>query len=164
METGDDPIVCRVVLSNERREAERTVLESFPRSVPGSRADMEELALRMHRFLKGEDISFEMDRLWLERCSPFQQQVLRVEHGVPRGRVTCYRRIAQKLGKPRGARAVGSALAGNPFPIIVPCHRAVRSDGSLGGFQGGPAMKRALLALEGIAFEPNGKVLNPLFY
>jgi len=164
METGDAPAVCRVVLPNERREAERILLEGFPRSVPGTHGDMEALALEINRFLHGEDISFGMDRLRLERCSPFQQQVLRFEHGVPRGRVTSYRRIAQELGKPRGARAVGGALAGNPFPILVPCHRAIRSDGSLGGFQGGPTMKRALLTLEGIAFAPNGKVLIPRFY
>jgi methylated-DNA-[protein]-cysteine S-methyltransferase len=53
------------------------------------------------------------------------------------------------LGKPGGARAVGGALVHNPFPIIVPCHRAVRSNGQLGGFQGGQKMKRALLEFKG---------------
>jgi methylated-DNA-[protein]-cysteine S-methyltransferase len=105
-----------------------------------------------------------MDQVMFDRCSPFQQQVLRIEHGVPRGRVTSYQRIAEKLNRPRSARAVGRALAANPFPILIPCHRAIRSDGTLGGFQGGPAMKRALLALEGIEFASNGKVVAPSFY
>jgi methylated-DNA-[protein]-cysteine S-methyltransferase len=52
------------------------------------------------------------------------------------------------------------ALARNPFPLLIPCHRAIRSNGKLGGFQGGPGMKRALLELEGIEFSPTGKVLT----
>jgi methylated-DNA-[protein]-cysteine S-methyltransferase len=68
------------------------------------------------------------------------------------------------LGKPSAARAVGRALATNPFPIIIPCHRAVRSDGSLGGYQGGLAMKRALLEMEGVEFDARGRVATPGFY
>jgi len=56
------------------------------------------------------------------------------------------------LGTPGAGRAVGNALARNPFPLVIPCHRAVRSDGALGGYQGGVQMKRKLLALEGVAF------------
>ncbi len=60
---------------------------------------------------------------------------------------------------------MGGALLRNPFPIIIPCHRAIRSDGELGGFQGGLKMKQALLELEGIRFSSTGKVLAPsLFY
>jgi methylated-DNA-[protein]-cysteine S-methyltransferase len=55
-------------------------------------------------------------------------------------------------------------LARNPFPIIIPCHRAIRSDGRLGGFQGGPAMKRALLELEGVEISAAGRVLAERFY
>jgi methylated-DNA-[protein]-cysteine S-methyltransferase len=62
------------------------------------------------------------------------------------------------LGKPNGVRAVGNALANNPFPLIVPCHRAIRSDCHLGGYQGGLEMKRALLTKEGISFDSVGRV------
>ena len=68
------------------------------------------------------------------------------------------------LGKSNGARAVGNALANNPFPLIVPCHRAIRSDRHLGGYQGGLEMKRALLETEGIAFDKAGRVKCPLFH
>jgi len=54
------------------------------------------------------------------------------------------------LGKPNAARAVGAALAANPFPLIIPCHRVIRADGSLGGYQGGLKMKQALLRIEGV--------------
>jgi methylated-DNA-[protein]-cysteine S-methyltransferase len=86
------------------------------------------------------------------------------EHRIPRGWVSTYGRIAKSLAVPRGARAVGSALSHNPFPIIIPCHRALRSNGELGGFQGGLAMKRALLELEGVQFSPTGRVLTDRVY
>jgi methylated-DNA-[protein]-cysteine S-methyltransferase len=119
----------------------------------------------MRRFLKGETVNLDLDIVALEMCSAFQVRVLRAEYGIPRGWVSTYGRIAAHLGIPGGARAVGGALARNPFPIIVPCHRAVRSDGQLGGFQGGLEMKRALLALEGIEVSPASQVLTErVFY
>ena len=79
-------------------------------------------------------------------------------------RVSTYRRIAAHLGVPKGARAVGNALATNPFPIVIPCHRAIRSDGALGGYQGGLAMKRALLMQEGVDVDERGRVVSPRLY
>ncbi|MFH1910729.1 MAG: MGMT family protein, partial [Pseudomonadota bacterium] len=78
---------------------------------------------------------------------------------IPRGRVMTYGGLAAKLGLPGGARAVGNALAGNPFPLVIPCHRVVRSGGDLGGFGGGTDMKKALLMLEGVVFDRQGRVL-----
>jgi len=68
------------------------------------------------------------------------------------------------MGVPGDARAVGNALATNPFPLIVPCHRAIRSDCGLGGYQGGLDMKRSLLSKEGIAFDDSGRVQCSRFY
>jgi methylated-DNA-[protein]-cysteine S-methyltransferase len=67
------------------------------------------------------------------------------------------------LDHPRAARAVGTALARNPFPVIIPCHRAIRGDGTLGGFGGGLKMKRALLEMEGVRFDRYGKVMDDCF-
>jgi methylated-DNA-[protein]-cysteine S-methyltransferase len=164
VEEGKDPTICRVILSNEKRSAEEILKERFPDSVHSAHVVIEDLAVRMSDFLRGEDVTFEIGQVMLDHCRPFQQQVLRIEHGVPRGRVTSYQRIAARLGRPHSARGVGRALAGNPFPILIPCHRAIRSDGSLGGFQGGLEMKRALLKLEGVEFASNGKVFPPSFY
>jgi methylated-DNA-[protein]-cysteine S-methyltransferase len=100
----------------------------------------------------------------MKQCSEFQRRVLLAEYGIRRGWVSTYGRIARHLGMPQGARAVGSALAHNPFPIIIPCHRAIAADGSLGGYQGGPEMKRSLLEMEGIAFGANGRVQVERFY
>jgi len=117
------------------------------------------LASGIRSFLTGHDVRFDLRLLDLDRCPPFQRKVLLAEAGIPRRYVSTYGRIARHLGKPRAARAVGAALAGNPFPIIIPCHRAIRSDGNLGGFQGGLPMKRRLLEMEGIRFREDGRVV-----
>lgn len=84
----------------------------------------------------------------LDRLSPFTRAVLKATAEIPYGEVRSYRWIAEKIGKPGAARAVGNALARNPIPIIIPCHRVVRSDGTIGGFALGAGWKKRLLALE----------------
>ena len=131
---------------------------------PGSVPAISELGERMAAFLSGEDVHLRLDLLALERCSAFQQRVLRAEYAIPRGRVSTYGRIARYLSLPGGARAVGMALARNPFPIVIPCHRAIAADGRIGGYQGGLAMKQALLEMEGVRFSPQGRVLVGHYY
>jgi methylated-DNA-[protein]-cysteine S-methyltransferase len=114
--------------------------------------------------LKGEAVDFRLSLIDLEQCSEFQRRVLLAENKIPRGWVSSYGRIARRLGIPNSARAVGTALARNPFPIIIPCHRTVRSNGDLGGFGGGLKMKRELLELEGVQFSTTGRVLTDRFY
>jgi O-6-methylguanine DNA methyltransferase len=84
----------------------------------------------------------------LDDLPPFTRAVLKVTAGIPYGEVRSYRWIAKKLRKPGASRAVGNALARNPIPIIIPCHRVVRSDGAIGGFALGASWKRRLLELE----------------
>lgn len=136
----------------------------FPGALVSSCAAVDALADRMKAFLEGEDIRFELEPADLGSCRPFQQAVLRAEHKVPRGWVTTYGALAAHLGRPGAGRAVGNSLADNPFPIIVPCHRAVRGDGGLGGFQGGLAMKRALLEKEGVEIDDRNRIVRPLFH
>ncbi|MGH2669650.1 MAG: methylated-DNA--[protein]-cysteine S-methyltransferase, partial [bacterium] len=83
---------------------------------------------------------------------PFERAVLEQLRRIPRGQVRTYREIAAAFGHPSASRAVGNACAKNPVPLIVPCHRVVRSDGGLGGYslRGGPRLKRRLLELEGV--------------
>jgi len=81
--------------------------------------------------------------------SAFQRKVWAATRRIPYGQVCTYGELAQAIDAPRSARAVGGALGSNPVPIIVPCHRVLRADGTLGGFGAGVEIKRALLRLEG---------------
>jgi methylated-DNA-[protein]-cysteine S-methyltransferase len=75
--------------------------------------------------------------------------VLRATAKIPYGGVATYRDVATRAGNARAVRAAGNALGANPIPIVVPCHRVVRTGGNVGNYGGGPEMKRALLQLEG---------------
>ena len=148
LETPCGPRVQRIYLPNE-------LPSSF---VSASCAPIAALAASIEAYLCGEAVALGLDLLDMKLCGEFQRRVLLAEHGIPRGCVSTYGRIAAHLNCPRAARAVGTALGRNPFPIVIPCHRAVRSDGALGGYRGGLPMKRALLQMEGVEFGADGKV------
>jgi len=80
--------------------------------------------------------------------TPFQLSVLRALQEVPYGETVSYGELARRIGKPKASRAVGAAIARNPLPIVIPCHRVIGSNGSLTGFGGGLDIKQALLDLE----------------
>ncbi len=161
---SDRPVVRQILISRPGQPAEMSLKEQFPDSLPFSCSLIDDLARRIAAFLDGADVRFALGHVQLDLCPPFQQRVLLVEYGIPRGSVSTYRRIAAHLGIPGGARAVGNALATNPFPIVIPCHRAIRSDGTLGGYQGGLAMKKALLMQEGVDVDEQGRVVSPRLY
>ncbi len=87
----------------------------------------------------------------LTELGDFQRAVLNAASGLEFGETVTYTDIARRIGRPRASRAVGNALGRNPIPIIVPCHRVVRADRTLGGYTGGLRYKRALLDIEGRA-------------
>jgi methylated-DNA-[protein]-cysteine S-methyltransferase len=95
-----------------------------------------DLPLRLQRYFDGEMLTFP-DKLDLEGATAFQQVVWNATRSIPYGEVRSYAWVAKRIGRPGACRAVGGALARNRFPIIVPCHRVVASDGTLGGFGGG---------------------------
>jgi O-6-methylguanine DNA methyltransferase len=99
-----------------------------------------------------------IDRL----STQFTAAVYRATRRIPRGRVATYGAIARAIGQPRAARAVGNALNKNPFAPRVPCHRVVRSDGTLGGFAHGSAKKCLLLEREGVRIRNGG--ISPNFF
>jgi len=93
------------------------------------------------------------DRLDLSGATPFQRMVWEATRLIPYGETRSYAWVAGQVNKPGAARAVGQALGRNPLPIIIPCHRVIRGDGSLGGFSNGLEVKERLLHLENPAFE-----------
>jgi len=98
--------------------------------------------------MKGRPPSFP-DHLNWDKLSTFTRAVLVAVRSIPWGTVMTYGQLAVAVGRPRAARAVGRAVAANPWPLVVPCHRVVRADG-IGGFGGGVELKRTLLQKEGI--------------
>jgi len=158
------PTIRRIILSNETMNATQLANEIWPFSAIASCERIDLIADQINQFLNGADIRFSLEILDWDFISPFQKQVLLAEHCVPRGSVTTYQGLATYIGRPKAARAVGQALKHNPFPIIIPCHRAIRSDGTVAGFQGGRKMKQTLLEQEGIRFSSNGKVVTATYF
>lgn len=159
-----EPKISRILLSGPENLADRAVGRIFPGLAASYSPEIDGILDQIEAFLSGEDIRFSLNMLRMDLCTAFQRQVLLAEHSIPRGRVSTYKGIAEYLKNPKGARAVGTALANNPFPIVIPCHRAIRSDGSLGGFQYGLEMKRRILEMEGVAFEDAGHVATRDFF
>lgn len=87
---------------------------------------------------------------WMDLCdlTELQKTVLAAVADIPYGKVRAYKDIAETIGRPGASRFVGTTVAKNPFPILIPCHRVIRSDGSIGQFGGGPELKRKMIALE----------------
>lgn len=109
------------------------------------------LADRLVDYLTGHPITFTCD-LDLNGFTPFQTSVWRTTQSIPYGETRSYSWISKQIGSPGSVRAVGRALAVNPFPIIVPCHRVVCADGTMGGFSAGLEVKTRLLEMEGFCF------------
>lgn len=151
------PFLQRILLSCPESSAEVRIRHFFPEAETGTCDEMETLAHEIIRMADGEQVIFSIEPT-LQLCGNFQRQVLAMLSTVPRGSVITYRALAFRLNKPGCARAVGNALADNPFPLILPCHRVVRSDGSLGGYQGGGRMKTQLLEYERVTVDGGMKV------
>lgn len=112
-----------------------------PEQLDGVRRELDE-------YFEGRRTRFDFRIDWV-LMGPFQQKVLKATYRIPFGKVATYRDVATKAGAPKGSRAAGNALGANPIPIVVPCHRVVRTGGSLGGYTGGLHRKEFLLELEG---------------
>lgn len=80
----------------------------------------------------------------------FQKLVWKALTKIKYGEVVTYKQLSERLGKPEAARAVGNALGKNPLPLVIPCHRVIRTDGAMGGFTGGTDIKKTLLGIEGV--------------
>ena len=109
----------------------------------------------LYRYCNGEDIESEDITVDLSSIPPFRCKALQVIRGIPYGDVRSYGQIAAECGSPRAARGVGGAMASNPVPVIIPCHRIVAGNGRLTGFSapGGETAKMMLLKMEGVEFK-----------
>ena len=158
------PRVRSIFFNKGQRLAEECVREDFANARLFSSAAIDALGSRIQRSLEGKAVVFDLKMIALEICGEFQRRTLLAEYEIPRGWVSTYGRLAKHMGVTGGSRAVGRALAENPFPIIIPCHRTVKADGEMGGYRGGIEMKRALLEMEGVEFTAKGKLLMQRVY
>ena len=110
----------------------------------------DDLLERLQRYADGEPVDFSDVPVAIDHLSTFQRRVVKACRAIPAGQRRSYGELAAKAGSPGAARAVGSVMANNRVPLVVPCHRVVTSGGKLGGFSApqGLAMKKRLLALE----------------
>lgn len=158
------PCVVRIFLPRKNVNTAHVINQALPGGgVRRSHGIIEKICRQIEEFMRGNPVDFSLEYLDMSSCSTFQQEVLLENRKIPRGRVSSYGKLAETILVPGGARAAGSALAGNPFPIIIPCHRVIRSSGGLGGFGGGLSMKRTFLEMEGIVFDSRGKVHKKYF-
>jgi methylated-DNA-[protein]-cysteine S-methyltransferase len=115
-----------------------------------SPAQLDEARRELDLYFTGRLTEFDLPLDW-RLSRDFRRRVLRAINRIPYGQTRSYMQVATSAGNERAVRAAGSACGSNPIPIVVPCHRVLRTGGGLGGYGGGTAMKRALLELEGSA-------------
>lgn len=141
--------VCRICLPSE---SEETLLAWLKKNFPGEEIeeDSETLAPvvdELNRYLRGslKTFTFPVDL----KTTPFRKRVLEKVGQIPYGKTASYKQISHGVGNPAAVRAVGGANAHNPLPFVIPCHRVIAHDGSLGGYGGGLSLKMKLLQMEG---------------
>lgn len=115
------------------------------------------IAATLARYFNGARIDIPWPAMDLARFTPSQQAVYRTVATIPYGETSSYGQVARMAGLPRAARFVGTTMARNPYPVFIPCHRVVRSDGTPGGFGGGEALKQRMLALEAAGCEKGSR-------
>ncbi|MBN1846440.1 MAG: methylated-DNA--[protein]-cysteine S-methyltransferase [Sedimentisphaerales bacterium] len=145
--------VCGLMLPGGGRASPRRIIRA---AWPGARRNaklLTSLQAALQGYFRGRPLAFdgEVDISW---ATPFARRVYQACCRIPPGATITYGRLARRAGCPGAARAVGAALAANRVPLLIGCHRVVRSDGALGGFsaEGGPSLKRRLLEHEAAMF------------
>ncbi|MDD5014720.1 MAG: MGMT family protein [Atribacterota bacterium] len=110
----------------------------------------ENLIQKVKEYYAGKKVDFTDYQLNLDSYTNFQKDILQTVRKIPYGKTRSYKEAAEAAGYPRASRAVGNTMRNNPLPLIIPCHRVIKSDGSLGGFSGkeGIALKKKMIDLE----------------
>ncbi|MGI8664538.1 MAG: methylated-DNA--[protein]-cysteine S-methyltransferase [Jatrophihabitans sp.] len=140
--------LVRVAFASEDHDAVLQALSDriSPRILQAP-ARLEATVRQLAEYFAGQRRDFDLALDW-QLATGFRTAVLHQLPGIGYGQTASYATVAARAGSPRAVRAVGTACATNPLPVVLPCHRVVRSDGSLGRYRGGPAAKQLLLDLE----------------
>jgi methylated-DNA-[protein]-cysteine S-methyltransferase len=145
---ASDRGLCRISFDPEPEHQLEALARAFGPRVLRSARPVARVRTELDEYFEGTRQDFDL-AVDLRPLPTFQRRVLEELIRVPYGHVDTYGGLAQRIGSPRAARAVGGALNRNPIPIVVPCHRIIGSTGSLVGYGGGLERKQALLGLEG---------------
>lgn len=139
-ETEILPVGPSRVLAQEKT----TAPPPFPTGLVG----LEQTVQKLLGYFDGVSVQPPWSLFNMDGLTALQQQVLRAVADIPFGALKTYRDIAEAVGRPGAWRFVGNTMANNPFPILIPCHRVVRSNGAIGGYGGGSDLKKRLIAFE----------------
>ena len=148
---GTEYVLCRTQLPGPKPEKIKSLLLKSFRHSQLDKTFFKTLQEQIATYFEGACVNFSRDvPLGLDGFSSFGISVLTACRGIEFGQTITYGQLAKKSGRPAASRAVGSVLAKNPLPLIIPCHRIIRSDGKLGGFsaRGGITLKKRMLELE----------------
>jgi len=139
--------ICGISLGSSKKR----FLETLPSNIDWVEDGMalKRSVANLENLSSGKASRFD-EKLDLATGTPFQKKVWNTIAKIPWGETISYAELAKRVGKPSAFRAVANACGANPIPIIIPCHRVIASDGTIGGFSGGLKIKRKLLALEGV--------------
>ena len=139
--------LLRIGFDNESGVLEQLAERVSPRILEYP-ARLEESRRELDEYFAGKREGFDMP-LDKRLIAGFRREVLEATAKIPFGAVLSYQEVARQAGRPKGARAAGQALGGNPIPVVIPCHRVLRTGGGMGGYAGGTDRKEYLLRLEG---------------
>jgi len=137
---------------NDRKDLDN-LIEAYGDSEPGSHEKSLIIKEQIIDYFKGKPIHPVWQWMDLSGLTKLQASVLTATADIPYGRLKSYKEIAVAIQRPRAYRFVGSTLAKNPYPILIPCHRVIRSDSAFGQFGGGTELKRKLIEMEALKSE-----------
>ncbi len=144
-------IKLKVFFNEKKKKILKTeILENDSKNLKETKNYVSEL---IKEYFYGHINKFDLSILNFDNMTDFQKDLLIKLTEIPRGKVTTYKNLGEKIGRDRAYRAVGTSLAKNPFPIIIPCHRVIRSDLNVGNFSDGYDLKVTILKFEGVIFE-----------
>ena len=145
----EDGAITYVTIMTTREDALKSIIDAGA-DEPAPEGEAAPLVKLVQQVAAGKSVELN-GRMKIVGGTAFQRSVWKALESIPHGATVSYGDIARKVGRPKAARAVGHAVGSNPLPLLLPCHRVLASDGSIGGFGGGLPMKRALLRNEGVA-------------
>jgi len=150
---------------SDRGATEHRLSAGTARATGAVPAEIEHMIANIQGYMTGRNIDFAAVAIDLTSIEPFENEVYAAARAIPWGQTVSYGELARRTGSPGAARAVGRALARNPVPVVIPCHRILAKGRRIGGFSapGGAFTKERLLALEGVRVEAGTPLLPGLF-